>query len=82
MQRENILIKGLEIFVVGTDVDVVGIVDSVDVLLVIGYWLFDVGIVVVEGDWTCEELVFIVVIVFVIVGACAISVEFKGSARA
>ena len=40
---------GLEIFVVGTDVDVVGIVDSVDVLLVIGYWLFDVGFVV-END--------------------------------
>ena len=50
---------GLEIFVVGID------------NVVIGYWLFDVGIVVVvedkEVDLTCEELVFIVVIVFVIV---------------
>ena len=36
---------GLEIFVVGTDVDVVGMVDFVDVFVVIGYWLFDVGIV-------------------------------------
>ena len=71
---------GLEIFVVGADVGdaeteleifVVGI-DNV----VIGYLLFDVGIVdvVVEENLTCEELVFIVVIVFVIVGACAISV--------
>ena len=43
---------GLEIFVVDVDVDVVGMVDFVDVFVVIGYWLFDVGIVdvVVEGD--------------------------------
>ena len=77
---------GLEIFVVDVDVDVIGMVEFVVGVdnVVIGYLLFDVGIVdvVVEGDWTCEELVFIVVIVFVIVGACAISVEFKGNARA
>ena len=43
---------GLEIFVVDVDVDVVGMVDFVDVFVVIGYWLFDVGIVdvVIEGD--------------------------------
>ena len=42
---------GLEIVVVDVDVDVVGMVDFVDVFVVIGYWLFDVGIVVVvEGD--------------------------------
>ena len=36
---------------VDVDVDVVGMVDFVDVFVVIGYWLFDVGIVVVvEGD--------------------------------
>ena len=43
---------GLEVFV-----DVVGMVDSVEVFLVIGYWLFDVGIVdvVVEENLTCEN---------------------------
>ena len=33
------VVTGLEVFV-----DVVGIVDFVDVFVVIGYWLFDVGI--------------------------------------
>ena len=46
---------GLEVFVVDVDVDVVGMVDFVDevfvifaVTVVIGYWLFDVGITVYQ----------------------------------
>ena len=41
---------GLEIFVVDVDVDVVGMVDFVDVFVVIGYWLFDVGVQIVITD--------------------------------
>ena len=53
---------GLEVFV-----DVVGMVDSVEVFLVIGYWLFDVGIGLdikifdIEG----EELILFVDVEFV-----------------
>ena len=48
---------GLEIFV-----DVVGIVDSVFTVFVIGYWLFDVGIVdevVFTGFVVVDEVVII-----------------------
>ena len=39
---------GLEIFVNGADVDVIGMIVSVGTVVVIGYWLFDV--IIAKGD--------------------------------